>query len=352
MNNKMLKNKSTPLVSILIVNYNYARFIGEAIESALNQDYENYEIIICDDGSKDESTEIISRYASEHPNKIRYIFKENGGQGSALNKAYEQSKGDIIAILDADDIFTTNKLRRVVQQFLAHPEVGLIINKLIKVDTNNRVIGSVPQFGKLDNGDLREQILNSGGYWSSAPASGLTFKREYADLVFPIPENLFMREADAYLFTQIPLFCQVYSIEEPLGYYRVHLNNLTATNKVDIPWCERVISSLERKCIALKNTAQKYGWTEPKIEYNPLYWEMVTIRDYLEGQNEVSNRIQNLKKLLHTIKMCQTVNRNKTFIKFLVIGLAVLLPKVLGLRIIERVYLPNNLKQRVSKLVK
>jgi glycosyltransferase involved in cell wall biosynthesis len=89
-----------PLVSIIINNYNYDRYVRMAIESALHQSWQNVEVIVVDDGSTDKSREIIQKY--EH--KARIILKENGGQGSAFNAGFAESKGEIILFLDADDM--------------------------------------------------------------------------------------------------------------------------------------------------------------------------------------------------------------------------------------------------------
>ena len=90
-----------PKVSILINNYNYGRFLAEAIDSALAQTYKNLEVIVVDDGSTDNSREIIASYSD----RIVPVLKENGGQASAFNAGFERARSDWIAFLDSDDIF-------------------------------------------------------------------------------------------------------------------------------------------------------------------------------------------------------------------------------------------------------
>src|SRR3954451_20463787 len=88
-----------PLVSIVIDNYNYARFLPEAIESALAQTYPDTEVIVVDDGSTDDSREIIASYGS----RVRPVLKTNGGQASAFNAGFAASRGDVVLFLDSDD---------------------------------------------------------------------------------------------------------------------------------------------------------------------------------------------------------------------------------------------------------
>ncbi len=94
-----------PKLSILINNYNYGRFLGEAIDSALAQTYRNIEIIVVDDGSTDNSCEIIAGYGD----RIIPILKENGGQASAFNAGFAISTGEWIALLDSDDVFSLTR---------------------------------------------------------------------------------------------------------------------------------------------------------------------------------------------------------------------------------------------------
>ena len=105
------------LVSIVISNYNYGRFLGEAIDSALNQTYPHTEVIVVDDGSTDNSREIIESYGD----RIIAVLKDNGGQASACNAGFRASRGEVVIFLDADDVLLPDTVRRVVAAFQAHP---------------------------------------------------------------------------------------------------------------------------------------------------------------------------------------------------------------------------------------
>ncbi|MEL6334977.1 MAG: glycosyltransferase, partial [Cyanobacteria bacterium J06626_26] len=93
--------KPSILVSVIISNYNYGRFITEAIESVLNQRYSNVELIVVDDGSTDNSRDIIQSYS----HRLISVFQANSGQGAAFNAGLAQASGDIICFLDADDYY-------------------------------------------------------------------------------------------------------------------------------------------------------------------------------------------------------------------------------------------------------
>ena len=88
-----------PLISIVVINYNYARFLRAAVDSALAQTFPNIEVIAVDDGSTDESRDVIESYG----NRISSVFKPNGGQGSAFNAGFAASRGEVVIFLDADD---------------------------------------------------------------------------------------------------------------------------------------------------------------------------------------------------------------------------------------------------------
>src|SRR5690349_9032182 len=110
MNNQVA---SQPLVSIVVNNYNYGRFLNECIDSALNQRYAAVEVVVVDDGSTDESCEVIRSYGA----RINVVFKNNGGQGSAVNAGFAASTGSIVLFLDADDALAPDAVDRIVREW-------------------------------------------------------------------------------------------------------------------------------------------------------------------------------------------------------------------------------------------
>ena len=100
-----------PLVSIIIPTYNYARFLPYAVDSALNQNYLNVEVIVVNDGSKDETSEVAQSYGE----RIRYIYQENQGLSAARNSGIQEAKGDYLVFLDADDILALNMVEQSLE---------------------------------------------------------------------------------------------------------------------------------------------------------------------------------------------------------------------------------------------
>ena len=110
-----------PLVSVIIPNYNYGRYLPETIDSVLAQTYPNIEIIVVDDGSTDDSVEVLKSYGD----KIKWFEQTNQGVAKARNRAFAESAGDFIAFLDSDDVWMPRKLEEQLKMF-DNGEIGLV----------------------------------------------------------------------------------------------------------------------------------------------------------------------------------------------------------------------------------
>lgn len=332
-----------PLCSVLIVNYNYERYLGAAIDSALQQTYQQLEIIVCDDGSTDGSRDVISRYVAAD-SRIKRIFKQNAAVAAALNDAYRASSGEIITMLDADDLFEKEKLARVVERFRADGRVGMILNGLRKIDSSGREIGRIPQLGRFDRGELRDAILQSAGHFSAAPTSGISMRRECAERVFPIPETDFRTEADGYMRSIAALYYAVDAIDDPLTVYRVHSSNVTAATSVDLRWAERAISAARRIHAAISDTAAKEGWSVAPLERSFGYCEAVAVKDFLQRAG-FSHALRNVRQLNAAANSVESADRSKIRTKAAVLSAAIVAPFAIGKRMIDAIYLPNALKR-------
>ncbi len=225
-----------PLVSIIINNCNYGCFVGEAIESALNQTYSRLEVIVVDDGSTDNSREIIANYKD----KIIPILKKNEGQSSAFNSGFAAAQGDIICFLDADDIALVEKVSEVVNVFKDNPDIGWCFHSLKVTNTKT---GTLLKRVSRDNAyitmteqkkqersqkcDFRASMLKQGkASFIAPPTSGLCFTRSLLKQIFPLPQyKAHKTSADRCLKFSAIALSQGFFLDKELTIQRVHGNN-------------------------------------------------------------------------------------------------------------------------------
>lgn len=125
---------SNLLVSCIIIFFNAEEFFEEAIESVFSQTYNNWELILADDGSTDSSTVLAQQYAQKYPDKVRYIEHDNHqnrGMSATRNLGILHAKGQYITFLDADDVWLPHKLEQQVANMESHPEAGMVYGKAI-----------------------------------------------------------------------------------------------------------------------------------------------------------------------------------------------------------------------------
>lgn len=201
------------LVSILINNYNYGRFLTDAIDSALNQTYRNLEVIVVDDGSTDESREIIAGYG----NRIIPVLKENGGQASAFNAGFAASQGDVICLLDSDDSFDACKVERVV----SHCRPGSMLYHTLRLEPGAGVFA--PKVGPPNYYRYAQQYRFVP--YVGSPTSGLVIGRELALRLLPLPTQYVRSSADDFIVRGAALIGELIEIPDVLGNYRIHGEN-------------------------------------------------------------------------------------------------------------------------------
>ncbi|MDF5720860.1 MAG: glycosyltransferase [Rhizonema sp. PD37] len=234
-----------PLVSVLIANYNYARYIGETLDSVLSQTYSNWEVIVCDDGSKDNSCEIIGSYTHKD-SRIKLIPQQNGGVASALNIAYRHSNGEIVCVLDADDVWMSDKLQKVIAAFQSHSKGGFVIHDVFQIDGQGKLIKTTPMLKKLASGWMASSMLkNAGGIENMPPASALCIRREVANLIFPMNEA-FTRNADSLIFRLAPFVTEIVPVSQVLSKYRLHGANLTSFTSITADILVRELETAKR----------------------------------------------------------------------------------------------------------
>jgi len=248
-----------PLVSVIIDNFNYARFIRAAIDSVLAQTYAPIEVIVVDDGSTDNSRDVISSYGS----RVSAVFKSNGGHASAFNAGFRASRGSIVIFLDADDALLPSAVEEVVRAW--HPGTAKAQFVLAHVGADGHALGAIVPFspGQMLDGDIRASILDAGGY-VGVPTSGNAFARTVLDRLLPLSESQWRQAADTSLEIIAPFLGDVISLRKTLGCYRVHEANHGMLGDDLDPRKLRVkiIIDLQREW-ALSEFASRSGFTIP-----------------------------------------------------------------------------------------
>jgi glycosyltransferase involved in cell wall biosynthesis len=276
----------SPLVSIIVANYNYGRFLPDMAQSVLDQTYSNWELIICDDGSTDDSAAIL-QHLDECDPRIRPLFKENGGQASAWNLAYEHGRGEIICLLDADDRFNPWKLSTVVSAFLDHPKAGLLYHSLQPTDRYGTPSGeALPR--DLPSGWLFGHAVPRAGFVFVPITSSLCLRRDVAHLLFPIPEQL-GNYGDTYIGMTTPFVTEIAAIDTPLALYRQHEVNHSGSNIPNhpsalrngiksvltaFPHQQKFLGKMHGDAVAKKVSAHKLTW----------FWENIASLHILDGK--------------------------------------------------------------------
>jgi glycosyltransferase involved in cell wall biosynthesis len=250
-------------VSILVTNYNYADYVGQAIESALAVRCGDKEIVVVDDGSTDRSREVIERYRDRID---RIIFTENQGQPAAANVAFAASTGDIVFFLDSDDMYLPQIAERVLAVW--RDGVSKVQFPMLNADRDGVPNGTMfPNYASsIPPEEIRRSLIETGMYqW--APTTGNAWSREFLKHVFPVPEKL-TKGFDSFMNPTAPLYGDVLTLMEPLVIYRIHGANSWAQADFDP---ERLLYYIEqdllRTDVYLAGQAARIG---VRLRPNPL----------------------------------------------------------------------------------
>lgn len=206
-----------PLVSVIMPAYNVAPFIAAAIDSVLAQTYTRRELIIVDDGSTDGTPEIVRRYGDA----VRSFRQANARQAAARNLGLRQAKGELIAFLDADDVWLPEKLNRQVDLIRRNPTLGLIYCKIREIDETGRPLRDCP--ADLRGNDTVARIL-LGNYPTIGTGSTALMPRSVLEAVGDFDLELPPCE-DTDLLWRIAARYSIDFVDEVLVLYRMHPGN-------------------------------------------------------------------------------------------------------------------------------
>jgi hypothetical protein len=231
---------TAPRVSVVVPAYNLARFLARAIDSALAQDWpaEALEVIVVDDGSTDETPQVLAGYGE----RIRAIRQPNGGLVRAVDRGLAEVRGDYVALLDADDEWPADRLRRQVEFLEAHPRVGLVHGDMTLIDADGAVTAEsffAQQKIEPTRGHVLGRLL-AGNFVSGGAA---TFRASLLPAVHPIPDDA--AYPDWWIAATIAAVAEIDHLPGFFNRYRFHGANMglgSGPQEVDgilrreIPW--------------------------------------------------------------------------------------------------------------------
>lgn len=252
--------------SIVITNYNYGRFLADCIDSALGQTVNEVEVIIVDDGSTDESHEILKAYSET----CQIVFQEQAGQAAAMKAGFQLCRGEYVLFLDADDLLYPNAMS-VVRESIGTDLVAKVHFAMDVINRGGEVIGQLPEPNqRLSSGDLTDELLATGTYVFT-PCSGNVYARSVLERIMPEWDTESYRIcADLYLLVRCIRYGEVYSVEEPLGAYRLHGDNAHGTTSIlefDRERLKRRIDALENKLALLREESNFHGESVTKARW-------------------------------------------------------------------------------------
>jgi glycosyltransferase involved in cell wall biosynthesis len=206
-------------ISVIIANYNYADYVGEAIESALRLDWDDVEVIVVDDGSTDDSADVIRGYGD----RIQAVFQPNSTQRVARNVGYAMSTGDVVIHLDSDDVLRPELPRRLAEVW--RPGVSKVQVQMERIDARSEPSGSVfPRFRRTPTPEQVRHWAQSTSAYPTPPGSGNVYSRHFLDQIFPLDDRC-GPATDSACLAAAPFLGDVLTIAEPLVGYRVHGDN-------------------------------------------------------------------------------------------------------------------------------
>lgn len=207
-----------PKVSVIIPNYNYGRYVANTLESVLSQTYRNIEVIVVDDGSTDNSLSVLEKFGD----RIRLVQQKNAGVSVARNHGVSLSDGELLAFLDADDVWLPEKLERQIERFKVDSEIGLVHCSMTLIDPDDQAIGEITdgQEGFISHEFLRLER----GVVIGAGSTALVKRKLFYEAGGFDPRQ--STAADWDFCYRVSRKCKIGFVSTPLVLYRMHGTNM------------------------------------------------------------------------------------------------------------------------------
>ena len=240
----------SPLISVIVATYNRSDLLREAVDSVLAQTCTDFELIISDDGSTDNTKEVVSAF--EDPRISFLELTHNGLPAATRNRGIEKVKGEFVALLDSDDLWLPHKLETCLAHFRQNPSTGLFCSNeyLLNSGVPNSGQKNLLQKNARDRYVTFQQLLQG----NPVSTSTVVLRKECLEQVGNFDESIdFFTVEDWHLWARVAARFRIFFSKEPLGYYRIHGNNICLDTGV----------ALVNKYKAVKDIMGKFpGFTE------------------------------------------------------------------------------------------
>ena len=279
-------DERAPAVSVVIPAYNAERFIGEAVNSVLEQTYRDFEVIVVDDGSTDKTAEVVKTCE-----EVRYLYKENGGTASARNRGVEASRGHYVAFLDADNLWEPEKLEVQIALFERQPSlVWSYTDSLLVDEEKEQPVYRKSQLVGHPEGDVLERLIHG----NFMPPSTVVVARDVLKEMGGFDESNLHRISEGWeLWTRIAGQYPVGYVHRPLTKTRQHAYRKTDT--MDLKHAYRSRKAIVEKAVrrdqdrlggrrrsALAslclNTGRRYLDREERAAARRFFWQALRYR--------------------------------------------------------------------------
>lgn len=257
-----------PKVSVIVPNYNHARFLEQRIDSILQQTYQDFELILLDDASTDQSCEILQTYLGDPRVKAEFNQTNSGSPFKQWNKGLQLAQGKYIWIAESDDYAHPTLLEKLVHVLEQHPTVGLVYSQSWEVDERNTILSTRHYWtNDLDPQRWQQDFINSGAeecrnyliFKNTIPNASAVLFRSSLYQHSQIDNESFRLAGDWFAWVKLLAHCDIGFVREPLNYYRTHAH--TARQKT---W--RTTAALEERLCVAEYIQNTIGLAAPTAE--------------------------------------------------------------------------------------
>jgi glycosyltransferase involved in cell wall biosynthesis len=256
-------------LSVVIPNYNYQEFVGQAIESALAVDAPRVQVIVVDDGSTDNSREVIERYRG----RVTIVHQANAGQREAYNAGFRLASEELVIFLDADDLLDASVFRQIAPLWRAG--ISKLQFRMRTIDAHGRPLGNViPQYADVPEPQQIRRWAATTTAYPTPPGSGNAYARRFLEQIFPLDDSC-GKPGDASCLAAAPFLGDVVTVPVVLASYRVHGRNDGAASSLDVRQIQlHVVRTWQRHVYAARIARRvgieiKHGAVNGSLSYLP-----------------------------------------------------------------------------------